>query len=47
MNGKELQGSELFVDAAKLDRRAGSRRNKAYGPQPEDECWFCGKTGHW
>jgi len=46
MNGKEFEGNQLFVDAAKTDRRRGDR-NRVVGPQQQDECWHCGKKGHW
>lgn len=25
----------------------GARRRRTTGPQAEDECWYCGKRGHW
>jgi RNA recognition motif-containing protein len=25
----------------------GGRRRRVTGPQAEDECWGCGKSGHW
>ena len=25
----------------------GGRRRRTTGPQQDDECWHCGKRGHW
>ncbi|CAD8166525.1 unnamed protein product [Paramecium octaurelia] len=41
LNGQQINGQKLKVDI--VDNRKG-RRN---GPQENDECFKCGKGGHW
>ena len=41
MHEKELDGYRLTVEPAGRDKKRGR------GPQNEDECWQCGKKGHW
>jgi len=46
MNGKDLRGHELFVDAARQNRRDNFRKSR-YSPRRSDpQCSFCGKPGH-
>eukprot|EP01017_Pseudomicrothorax_dubius_P000360 TRINITY_DN0_c1634_g1_i1.p1 TRINITY_DN0_c1634_g1~~TRINITY_DN0_c1634_g1_i1.p1 ORF type:complete len:190 (+),score=17.03 TRINITY_DN0_c1634_g1_i1:55-624(+) len=42
MHDKELDGRKIIVEFAGERKRATSR-----GPQAEDKCYNCGKTGHW
>lgn len=47
MHGKELHGHRLTVEPAGRDRRRRDSRERRRGPQSDDECWNCGKKGHW
>lgn len=40
----EIDGRKLVIEQAGRDRK---RRSGTNGPQPEDECYNCGKKGHW
>jgi len=43
MHGRTIEGYKLIVEPAGRDRK----RENGRGPQPDDECWYCHKTGHW
>jgi len=40
---KYLGDHKISVEPARMDRRRGDRSK----PQKDDECWKCGKKGHW
>lgn len=40
MDGADLQGYKLKVEVA-------GRPRKPKGPQPDDQCRYCRKLGHW
>ena len=42
MDGRSLDGHKLIVQIA---GQKPSRSSK--GPQADDKCYKCGKTGHW
>lgn len=41
MNDHVVDGKRLTVELATADK------SKRKGPTGNDECWLCGKTGHW
>jgi len=42
MNGYEFNGRKLVVEEA-----GKKSHRKSKGPQPDDKCYKCGRTGHW
>ena len=43
MDGTDLLGRRIVVEKAGAKRSARERRS----PGPNDECFNCGRTGHW
>lgn len=46
MNGKDFKGYNLCVEATRTAPGQNKGRRRA-GPTSQDECWKCGKQGHW
>lgn len=46
MNGRYLS-DDKYSDEYKLTVEAAGKYRRKRGPNPEDECFYCGKKGHW
>ncbi len=54
LDGQTLDGERIIVEHAGRSsslaagqRKSGRDSTRGRGPQPDDKCFKCGKTGHW